>query len=757
MGIRPPSFKVFREGKSGSMYIPRFYGEPAVVDRRVEPVQARIEFVGQLRDATRQNEAFRAGTKAFREVGGGVLSLPPGFGKCLGKDTPVMMFDGSIKVVQHIRTGELIMGDDSTPRRVLSTCSGQEQLYRVVPVKGDSYVVNESHILSLKCNDKRSKDHGKIIDIEVRDYLNTPSSVRDKLKGYRVPITFPHKDVPIDPYMFGYWLGDGCSAAANITSQDATVLHYFSKNLGKYGLHLAYKGKYDYAIRGPKPAYFYKTLQELNVIKNKHIPDIYKLNSREVQLQVLAGIIDSDGSAVKGGWDIIQKNEKLFDDILFLSRSLGFSCYKVECQKTCTNSVNGRVIGIYFRCCIHGAGIEDVPCKVVRKKHEPRMQVKNALHTGIRLEKLGVGDYYGFEIDRNHRFVLGDFTVTHNTTMALAYAAHLKVRTLIIVHKEFLANQWKERIGQFCPGATIGRVQQDTFDIECDFVIAMIQTMCSRENDPKAFDSFGFVIVDEAHHIGAAAFSQTMFKLCPRYSLGLTATPERKDGLTNILYWFLGPEIFRVQRENQATTRVEPVFFDDPLFREAPPVSRLGKINMAGMVTQLTEIDARNQKILSLVRGLDPSRRVLLLSDRREHCFWLRNNLEGSAVYLGGMSEKDLDVASKHHIIVATYSMAQEGLDIPVLDTLIMTTPHSDVTQAVGRIMRETPGKVNAPLIIDIVDRWSVFNSMFRKRCVIYKASGFSGTGTSHSDLEGDKSFGLGNTAQEFPKGKCLL
>ena len=418
MGIRPPSFKVFREGKSGSMYIPRFYGEPAVTDRRVEPVPTNIEFVGQLRDATRQNEAFRAGTKAFREVGGGVLSLPPGFGK---------------------------------------------------------------------------------------------------------------------------------------------------------------------------------------------------------------------------------------------------------------------------------------------------------------------------------------------TTMALAYAAHLKVRTLIIVHKEFLANQWKERIQQFCPGATIGRVQQDTFDIECDFVIAMIQTMCSRENDPKAFDSFGFVIVDEAHHIGAAAFSQTMFKLCPRYALGLTATPERKDGLTNILYWFLGPEIFRVQRENQATTRVETVFFDDPLFREAPPVSRLGKINMAGMVTQLTEIDDRNQKILSLVRGLDPSRRVLILSDRREHCFWLRNNLEGSAVYLGGMSEKDLDEASKHHVIIATYSMAQEGLDIPVLDTLIMTTPHSDVTQAVGRIMRETPGKVNAPLIIDIVDRWSVFNSMYRKRCVIYNASGFSGM------MQGTTGFPLDRAAQDFPKGKCLL
>jgi predicted helicase len=109
------------------------------------------------------------------------------------------------------------------------------------------------------------------------------------------------------------------------------------------------------------------------------------------------------------------------------------------------------------------------------------------------------------------------------------------------------------------------------------------------------------------------------------------------------------------------------------------------------------------------------------------------------------MKEDELEVSSRAKIIIATYSMAQEGLDIPVLDTLVMTTPHSDVTQAVGRIMRETPGKVNAPLIIDIVDRWSVFNSMFKKRCVIYKTAGFAGL----RDLD--------SGAQEFPKGKCLL
>lgn len=327
------------------------------------------------------------------------------------------------------------------------------------------------------------------------------------------------------------------------------------------------------------------------------------------------------------------------------------------------------------------------------------------------------------------------------TTIALAFAAHFKLRTMILVHKEFLANQWKERIGQFCPGASIGRIQQDVFDIEKDFVIVMIQTLCSREHDPKLFDSIGLLIVDEAHHIGAAAFSQCMFKLCPKYSLGLTATPERKDGLTRILYWFLGPEFFRVQRENQKTTRIETIRYEDPAFQEAPPVTRIGKINMAGMVTLLTELPNRNERILDTIRSVHPSRKILILSDRRSHCFWLNEQLIDSALYLGGMTEQELETSSKARILLATYSMAQEGLDIPTLDTLMFATPHSDVTQAVGRIMRETPGKQNTPLVFDIVDMWSVFFSMYRKRCVLYASAGFE----------------YHQGAEEFPKGKCLF
>lgn len=333
------------------------------------------------------------------------------------------------------------------------------------------------------------------------------------------------------------------------------------------------------------------------------------------------------------------------------------------------------------------------------------------------------------------------------TTVALALSAHLKVRTMIVVHKEFLANQWVDKIKEFCPEATIGRVQGDQFDVEKDFVIALIQTMCMREFDKKAFDSIGLLVVDEAHHIGAPAFSQFMFKICPKFTLGLTATPERKDGLTRLLYWFLGPEFFRVERANQGTTKVITLHYTDDAFKEAPPVSRFGKLNMAGMINIVTDLEPRNELIVKTVNGaVAQNRKVLVLSDRREHCIYLHNIFGSkSGLYIGGMKEAELAASAEKSIVVATFQLAHEGLDIPALDTVILSTPKSDIKQSIGRIMRETKGKVNAPLIYDICDQWSVFFSMYRKRAAVYREGGFE----FESSIQEEK--------PPVPKGKCLF
>ena len=305
------------------------------------------------------------------------------------------------------------------------------------------------------------------------------------------------------------------------------------------------------------------------------------------------------------------------------------------------------------------------------------------------------------------------------TVCALALAGEFKRRTLIIVHKGFLADQWIERIQQFCPGSTIGRVQCDEFDIEKDFVIAMIQTLCQRPFATGAFKSFGTLIVDEAHHIAAQAFSQAMFLMAPRYTLGLTATPERKDGLTRLLYWFMGPEFFRLARTQQTQVTANRVPFTCKEFLDAPPVTRFGKMDFAGVVTKLTQIPERN-KLLKEIVLKSPGQHILVLTDRREHAFWLKENLPNSALYIGGLDQKALDEAAKARIVIGTFSLAQEGLDIPTLDTVFLVTPHSDVKQAIGRILRGA----SRPVIWDVVDSWSVLYSMWRKRLATYKELG---------------------------------
>ena len=334
------------------------------------------------------------------------------------------------------------------------------------------------------------------------------------------------------------------------------------------------------------------------------------------------------------------------------------------------------------------------------------------------------------------------------TTVSLAIASKLGYRTMIIVHKQFLADQWRERIQQFCPGATIGVVQQNKKEVNCDFVIAMLQSLSLKEYSFSDFESIGTVIVDEAHHICAKVFSQSLFKLCPRHIYGLSATPERKDGLTKVLHWFMGPTFFAVERKNQGQVEVFPVIFDSPNYKNPPPSMRNGKISMPNMITELVEDRARNKMLVELVKKASAgTRQLLVLSDRRFHCEFLHQCFpKTSGLYMGGMKEAQLQESSKKKIIFATFSQAHEGLDIPTLDTVILASPKSDITQSIGRIMRETKGKKNEPHIYDVHDPWSVFTAMYYKRMKIYRQGGFNIHG---KNVEEPKS--------AFPQGKCLF
>ena len=335
------------------------------------------------------------------------------------------------------------------------------------------------------------------------------------------------------------------------------------------------------------------------------------------------------------------------------------------------------------------------------------------------------------------------------TTVALAIACALGYRTMIIVHKSFLADQWRERIQQFAPGATIGIVQQNKKQVEgCDFVIAMLQSLSQKEYSFGDFDSVGTVIVDEAHHICAKVFSQSLFKMCPRHIYGLSATPERKDGLTKVLHWFMGPTFFAVERKNQADVEMFCVQYEHPMFKNPPPCTRTGKLSLVNMITELVECRHRNEMLVNLIKKASAgTRRLLVLSDRRAHCEMLHQCFpKTSGLYMGGMKQKDLEASSEKKIIMATFSQAHEGLDIPALDTVILATPKSDIVQSIGRVMRETKGKKNNPHIYDIRDEWSILVAMYYKRLKVYKQGGFK----IYAPKEQPK-------ADDFPSGKFLF
>jgi superfamily II DNA or RNA helicase len=666
-------------------------------------------------------------------------------------------------------------------------------MYDIIPTKGDTYTVNESHILSLKCSSTYSKKFkkGQIVDICVKDYLNLPKSFHGPagaLLGYRVPVKFPEKNVEMDPYALGYWLGDGTSRYPAITTIEEPIIRYFKEYAEKLGLFIRQgKGRdsITYSISAGKrnrPGIsgsvgknkFLNMLNKYNLVQNKHIPYDYKCNSRDIQLGLLAGIIDSDGYLSNNTYDIIQKNERLLDDIIFIARSLGFAAYKKECKKSCMYQGEKKT-GTYYRICISGEGLENIPVKLIRKKARPRKQMKDVLVTRIKVVKKEVDDYYGFEIDGNRRFILGDFQVTHNTVMALNILAQLKKKTLIIVHKDFLLRQWKERIEQFLPGARVGKIQGTIIDIENkDIVIGMLQSLSMKDYPPTVFESFGFTIVDECHHLAAEVFSNALFKIVTKYMLGLSATMKRKDGLTRVFKMFIGKVVVKKERPLQDNVTIKAIRYEnnDEDFTKVL-LNFKGQTHYALMIKKLCEYNRRSEFIIKILKDIvdleDTTQQIMVIGHNKSLLKYLHDSIEHHKIapvgyYVGGMKEKDLKESEGMKIIIATYAMAEEALDIKTLSTLVMATPKVDVRQAVGRILRNQDGE---KVVIDIIDQHNIFLRHWNKRRIWYNKQKFKIIMTDNHNYDKNKWESVGKNKKiktqsldplaSLMQGKCLF
>ena len=359
-----------------------------------------------------------------------IMAARPGMGKCLGKGTKVLLFDGSLKKVEDVEVGDLLMGDDSTPRKVLSLARGREGMYWVRQNKGIDYRVNESHILSLK-RSRREGGHqkGAVLNINVKEYAEKTTKFKSNYKGYRVAVEFPAQAVPLPPYFLGLWLGDGTTSKNEISNKDEEVVVYLQQYADTLGLELKqYEGNPNkcprYAISGGytgKKGYSLKVeLRNIGVLDNKHIPKDYLVNSTKNRLELLAGLIDSDGHYLvdSNGLEIAQKSKQLAEDIKFLCDSLGFRVSLIP-KKASIAAINYETE--VYRLRIYG-DIDRIPIKIKRKQPREWRSPVDWQVTGIQVEYDKVDDYYGFEIDGNHLFLLEDMTVTHNTSLTLALA-----------------------------------------------------------------------------------------------------------------------------------------------------------------------------------------------------------------------------------------------------------------------------------------------------------------------------------------------
>jgi len=447
------------------------------------------------------------------------------------------------------------------------------------------------------------------------------------------------------------------------------------------------------------------------------------------------------------------------------------------------------------------------------------------------------------------------------TVVALKLIELMKVKTLIIVHAEFLLEQWVSRIKQFLPDARIGIIRQNKCETEnVDISVGMIQTIINRDYPKDFFKSYAHTVVDECfpydqhvftsigskrigqlynlwknkkdlplilsfnettktfeykkmthawekenktnlleikthaslfrctpnhkiltpngyveaanlkpgnllscelivvsvneipacdyvydievednhnfqlyngpivhncHHVLAKSFSSIFYKVQTKYMLGLSATPERKDGLSKVIYWFLGPQIITIKRETGKPS-IQFHLMDTANYIEK--FNKLGKVNNPQMITDLTKQETRNEYIISLIKeNVSIGRKILVLSDRRDHCDYLNNQLKlasiSCGVYLGGMKTKDRETSVNCSVILGTYQASGEGFDVPELDTLILASPKSDVEQAVGRILRQK--NANEPIVHDIVDSFSIFKGQYYKRRKFYKTNEF--------------------------------
>lgn len=717
-----------------------------------------------------------------------LVVMPTG---CHDPKQPIMLASGLVFPADTIMPGTRLMGMDGKPRRVLKVHRGKNEMVRVTPVKGDPFVVTLNHPLTLVATRHKngakfpSQDRdGQIIDVPVFEWLQWSKTKKHIHKLFRVPCEFPFDDTAEDypaAYLIGVMLGDGgFRASMGITTADPEIVKECNRLLAPHALYLKPAEKKSaattYLLRAKTqkwahtPSLFRKWLKLLKLngthSGNKHIPSIYRLGSREQRLEVLAGLIDTDGSRDGGGYDYVSKSRQLANDVAFVARSLGLAAYVKPCRKGCQTGA----IGDYHRVTISG-DCAIVPCRIKRKRCTKRRQKKNVLRTGFTVERIGVGDFVGFTVDGDNRYVMGDFTVTHNTGKTVVFSKIIKrmhelgKRSMVLVHREELAFQARKTIekstGLDCEIEMADLRAETSLFHSSPVVISTIQTQTAgKDGRMTRFDPrhFGLVILDEAHHCVAESWMRTIEYYCAGNPdlkvLGVTATPDRADELAlgkafgSVAFVY---ELLEAIRDGwlvpikQQMVNVEGLDFSHIR-------TTAGDLN-GGDLAAIMEAEGPLQGIASASIDIIGDRRTLVFAASVKHaemlCEIYNRHRSEMAHWVCGKTPKEdrrqklQDFSDGTTQVMVNVGVLTEGFDNPGVQCIIQGRPtksRSLYSQMVGRATRPLPGLVDG---LDLAaDRLAAIAQSAKPHCLVVDFVGNTGRHKliTSADILGGKS-----------------
>lgn len=355
---------------------------------------------------------------------------------CHEYGTPIIMADGTFKPVQDIVIGDKVMGGDGTPRTVESLVRGHGKMYKIGQSRGESYVVNEDHILALKYSSSRQHSRfkkGEVVTMSVKEYLTLPEQTRRLLKGYKGSFDLPAKEYDIPPYILGLWLGDGCSSGARFSvnkneTQIIDDLREYAESIGKK-IHITDdrdENCYSVTISDQQTVNqgnkFRQALVKYDLMGNKHIPEEYLYGSREQRSDLLAGLVNTDGWGRRGrgrqtvcigntNLDILKAAQRIANSLGCATRII-----KARGETVGVGVCEGCQLKPYYHLSIHRF---DNPNLMLHKKTEINGNAVRDFSTSkLTISECGEGDYYGFNLDGDRLYMFNDCTVTHNCRTA---------------------------------------------------------------------------------------------------------------------------------------------------------------------------------------------------------------------------------------------------------------------------------------------------------------------------------------------------